>query len=139
MRRFPFINVKQSILLLRFLTAAIFILHAVFRIIYSTSGQFADFLNSKGLLFGVQIVWLITIFEIAGGLLLIAGKYVQLIAAGFILLLLTGIVLIHFSLGWFVGEHGTGGCEYSVILTGCLLVIAASHRENSSVHNTTQV
>ncbi|MBL7709865.1 MAG: DoxX family protein [Chitinophagaceae bacterium] len=139
MRRFPFINVKQSILLLRFLTAAIFILHAVFRIIYSTSGQFADFLNSKGLLFGLQIVWLITIFEIAGGLLLIAGKYVQLIAAGFILLLLTGIVLIHFSLGWFVGEHGTGGCEYSVILIGCLLVIAASHRENSSVHNITQV
>ena len=139
MRPFPFINFKQSIILLRFLTAAIFILHAGFRIIYSTSGQFADFLNSKGLPFGLQIVWLITIFEIAGGVLLIAGKYVRLITAGFILILLVGIILIHFSLGWFVGEHGTGGCEYSVILIGCLLVIAASHRENSTVHNITKV
>jgi putative oxidoreductase len=39
-----------------------------------------------------------------------------------------GIVLIHARLGWFVGEHGTGGSEYSVALLVLLLLIAAQDR-----------
>ena len=37
-----------------------------------------------------------------------------------------GIVIIHWQLGWFVGEHGTGGMEYSLSLMVSLLVIAAA-------------
>jgi len=59
--------------------------------------------------------------------------YTRLLAAGFIILLLVGIVLIHASLGWFVGEHGTGGCEYSFILIVALLVIAAEKRPEGNV------
>ena len=36
-----------------------------------------------------------------------------------------GIVLIHWRFGWFVGEHGTGGSEYSIALIVMLLVVAA--------------
>jgi putative oxidoreductase len=39
-----------------------------------------------------------------------------------------GIILIHRHLGWFVGEHGTGGSEYSVALIVMLLVLAAGDR-----------
>ena len=39
-----------------------------------------------------------------------------------------GIVLIHRHLGWFVGEHGTGGSEYSVALIVMLLVLATADR-----------
>jgi putative oxidoreductase len=46
---------------------------------------------------------------------------------------LGGIVIIHAQLGWFVGEHGTGGSEYSVCLLLCLLVIAAADDEQTSV------
>ena len=50
-----------------------------------------------------------------------------------------GIALIHRHNGWFVGEHGTGGSEYSVALLAMLLVIAAHdaarHADDSSRAN----
>jgi putative oxidoreductase len=50
---------------------------------------------------------------------------------GFGVILLVGIALIHRHLGWFVGEHGTGGSEYSVSLLLALLVIAAADRSGA--------
>ena len=38
-------------------------------------------------------------------------------------------ILIHANLGWFVGEHGVGGMEYSLCLIVALLVIAAADAE----------
>ncbi|MEI3802603.1 MULTISPECIES: DoxX family protein [unclassified Chitinophaga] len=129
MQKFPFLTLKQSLLILRIAVAVIFLAHAVVRICNGTIPQFAAFMESKGLPFGEAWVWAITVYEIAGGLLLLLGMYTRLLAAGFIILLLVGIVLIHASLGWFVGEHGTGGCEYSFILIVALLVIAAEKRQ----------
>jgi putative oxidoreductase len=69
-----------------------------------------------------MIVLGITDFEIIGGLLLIGGIFVKWISTGFIILLLAGIIIIHAQLGWFVGEFGTGGCEYSFILIMAFLL-----------------
>ena len=71
-------------------------------------------------------MWGITAFELVGGVLLALGYYVRVLAAAFIGLLLVGIGLIHASFGWFVGEHGTGGSEYSVILIVIFVVLAAN-------------
>lgn len=125
MKRFPFLSLPAAVVLLRVLVALIFMAHAVVRIANGTIPRFAGFLEGKGLPFGTLIVWLITAYEIAGGILLAAGRFIRILSAGFILLLLIGIVLIHAAQGWFVGEHGTGGCEYSVALIGALIVIAA--------------
>lgn len=57
-----------------------------------------------------------------------AGWRARWLATGFIGMLLVGIGLIHWRNGWFVGEHGTGGSEYSVVLIGSLVVIAAADR-----------
>jgi putative oxidoreductase len=127
-----FPNLKLSLVLLRWVTAIIFIAHAVVRIGNGTISQFSEFLESKGLPMGVVIVWAITVFEIVGGALMASGYFTRWIATGFILLLVIGIVLIHAELGWFVGEHGTGGMEYSVVLIFALLVVGA---DNSSKHN----
>jgi putative oxidoreductase len=35
-------------------------------------------------------------------------------------------VLIHAHNGWFVGEHGAGGVEYSLSLSSALLVLIAA-------------
>ena len=40
-----------------------------------------------------------------------------------------GIVLIHRHFGWFVGEHGTGGSEYSVALIVLLLIVIADDHD----------
>ncbi|WP_164735388.1 DoxX family protein [Pseudoflavitalea rhizosphaerae] len=127
MQSFPFISIRQSLLLLRYSVALIFLAHAVVRLLLSGSvEQFAGYLNNKGLVFGTAIVWMITFFEIIGGIALIAGRYIRCISAGFIVLLLAGCALIHIERGWFVGEHGSGGCEYSFALIMALLVVAAA-------------
>ncbi|MBO9635364.1 MAG: DoxX family protein [Chitinophagaceae bacterium] len=131
MKKFPFITLPQSLLLLRVSTALIFLAHAVVRILLDGSvAQFATYLNNKGLVYGMTIVWLITVFEIIGGIGMALGYLTKWFAAGFIVLLLVGIVLIHAERGWFVGEHGSGGCEYSYILIIALVVIAAGDGRN---------
>jgi putative oxidoreductase len=108
MKNFPFISLPGSVTVLRFTVALIFVAHALVRITGGTVNRFGEFLESKGFVAGVAIVWILTAFEIIGGVLMAIGFSARWMAAGFIILL-TGIVLIHAELGWFVGEHGTGG------------------------------
>ncbi|MGE7775858.1 DoxX family protein [Chitinophaga sp. NPDC101104] len=124
--RFPYLSLRHTLLILRIFIAVIFIAHAVVRVAGGTVPRFGGFLESKGFPAGEALVWMITVFEIAGGILLAAGKFVRWLSAGFVLMLLIGIVIIHAELGWFVGEHGSGGCEYSFMLIVALLVTAAA-------------
>jgi putative oxidoreductase len=41
-----------------------------------------------------------------------------------------GILIIHMHLGWFVGEHGTGGVEHSLALLVSLITTAAADRSD---------
>jgi len=125
MTTFPFLSLKNARVLLRLSLAVVFLAHAVVRVANGSIPQFGQFLTAKGLPAGTLLVWLITIFELVGGLLLAAGRYVRWLSAGFIILLLVGILLIHASQGWFVGEHGTGGVEYSFVLIVAFLVVSA--------------
>lgn len=129
MKNFPFLTLKQALIVLRISTACMFLAHASVRLFNGTIDRFGGFLNTKGLVFGTPIVWGITVFEIVGGILLALGYFKRELSAGFIAMLLVGIVLIHASLGWFVGEHGSGGSEYSFILIIALIVIAADKKE----------
>jgi len=130
MSGFPFLSVRQSLIVLRVSIAGIFLAHAIVRLLLEGSvAQFAGYLDNKGMVYGTAIVWAITVFEIAGGIAMALGYATRWMAAGFILLLLTGIVLIHAERGWFTGEHGSGGCEYSFALIVSLLVIAAGGNE----------
>lgn len=119
-------SLEKTLILLRICLAIIFLSHSIARISNSTIGQFGDFLESKGFPFGIGWVWAITVFELGGGILLASGFFKKWISAGFIFMLVVGIILIHANLGWFVGEHGTGGSEYSFILIAALLTVAAS-------------
>ncbi|RTY94918.1 DoxX family protein [Flavobacterium sp. GT3R68] len=126
MKKFPFITLNNALVLLRVVVAILFIAHAVVHISNGTINQFAGFLAEKGFIMSTATVWAITLFEIMGGLTMLLGYFTKWIALGFILMLLIGIAIIHAQLGWFVGEHGTGGMEYSVALIFALIVIAAA-------------
>jgi putative oxidoreductase len=117
----------HSLTLLRGTVALIFMAHAVVRLVNHNVPQFGAFLESLGFPAGVVLVWLISGYEIGGGLLLALGIGVRWVCAGLALIVVMGIVLIHAQLGWFVGEHGTGGMEFSVLLVAALLVIACLH------------
>ncbi|MFN8334415.1 MAG: DoxX family protein [Cyclobacteriaceae bacterium] len=129
MSRFPFISSDHAIALMRVVTALIFVIHATVRVVGSTIDQFAAFLEDKGFSYGVLIVWCITIYEIAGGLLMAVGIFARWLAIGFIVIIGAGIFIIHAANGWFVGEHGTGGMEYSILLVAVLIVIATSDKK----------
>ena len=100
--------------------------HAVVRVINGTIPRFAEFMGNIGFPEPSVVVWSITLIEIVGGLLLILNKGVRYVVCAFASIAVGGIVLIHVHQGWFVGEHGTGGSEYSVCLLLCLFVILAS-------------
>lgn len=126
MKNFPFITLPQSLILFRILVSGLMIAHGAIRIAAGTVDGFGVFLNSKGFVIGTAIAWFLTLFEIAGGLVMAAGLLVKWIAVIFIIELAMGIILVHAPNGWFVVGYQSGGVEYSVLLIFSLLVIAAS-------------
>ncbi len=114
--------------LLRGTTALIFLAHAVVRLLNGSVPQFAAFLEASGFTHGVSWVLAVSVCEITCGLLLLAGVFVRTACALLALIVICGIVLIHAQLGWFVGEHGNGGMEFSVLLCAVLLAVAVEDR-----------
>lgn len=125
-KRYPFVDSAGALALLRVVVAVLFMAHAVVRIANGSIPQFAGFLAREGWPFALELVWTVTVAEILCGCLLIAGRWVRWATAPLALIAAMGIVIIHGSRGWFVGEHGTGGMEYSVALLAALCVVAAA-------------
>jgi putative oxidoreductase len=123
---YPFVSLPTALLLLRGALALMFMAHAVVRVVNGSIPGFGAFLESRGWPEGVLLVWAITLFEIVGGALMALGWRVRWMASGLFFIDAMGVFLIHRHLGWFVGEHGTGGSEYSVLLMAGLLVVAAA-------------
>ncbi|MFT3908239.1 MAG: DoxX family protein [Ferruginibacter sp.] len=130
MKIFPFISEHTALKLLRIVTGLFLAAHGSIRLYAGTVNGFGEFLNSRGFMIGVAIAWFLTIFEIAGGLLMAAGYFTKLIAAIFMIELIMGIILVHAMNGWFVVGYQSGGMEYSVLLLFSLLVIAATGKAN---------
>lgn len=109
--------------LVRLGVAALLGIHGYARAFMGGVDDLGGFLGSKGLPAGVAIAWAITIFEMAGSLVLALGRYVRAIAAGFLAILTVGIVLVHGPAGWFVVGAGRNGAEFSVLLLVCLIAL----------------
>lgn len=126
MKDFPFISESTALKLLRVCTGLLLVAHGCIRLYAGTVNGFGEFLNSKGFIIGPAIAWFLTIFEIAGGLLMAAGILKKWIAAVFMIELIMGIILVHATNGWFVVGYQSGGVEYSVLLIASLLLITAT-------------
>lgn len=129
---FPWLTLSQAFWVARVMTAVFFLAHALTRIGLNTIPQFGVFMENAGFPAGVAVVWAITIVEIIAGALLILRVQVRWAALALFTIVAGGIVLIHAKLGWFVGEHGVGGSEYSVALIVLLLLIAVEDRARAA-------
>ena len=116
----------RALLLLRVAIPLLFMAHAATRIANGSIPQFGAFLASLGFPFATTLVWLISLYELSAGLLIALGIGVRWFASGLIFIAVMGIVLIHAANGWFVGEHGVGGMEYSVCLITALIALIAA-------------
>ncbi len=134
MAKYPFVSLPNALLVMRVAVAIFFMAHAAVRIASDTIPQFAFFLAAKGFPFSLAVVWLITLYELGAGLAMALGYWVRWMTTGFLAIAAGGIVLIHANLGWFVGEHGVGGMEYSLCLIVALLVIAAADAPPGQQH-----
>jgi putative oxidoreductase len=118
------VRAQRGIQIVRIAAAAMMIIHGTFRVLDGGVSGFGQFLGSQGLPAGVAVAWLLTIVEIAGGVLLVAGRFVRPLCIWFSLELLAGIALVHFREGWFVVGGGRNGFEYSVLLIVCFAAVA---------------
>lgn len=126
---------KQNLALtiLRFYLALTMIVHGVARIYAGGVAPFGEFLNMQGFPLGFNLAWAITIFEVVGGIALIVGYFVPILAVIFAFQLLMGVILVHAPNGWFVVGLGRNGMEYSVLLIISFFCIAyANFGENNS-------
>lgn len=129
-----FLQPSLLVAILRMLMGIIFMAHAIARLADYTIPEFGEFLNSKGFPFGFYLAWIVTLFELAGGFCMFLGYFTRLFCIGEIIILLTGIILVHWKNGWFVVGKTLGGIEYSVVLIIVLAVVflAYSQKKNSS-------
>jgi putative oxidoreductase len=130
LNNFPWLQLSHTLALARIATAGFFMAHAAVRIANGSIPQFAVFMEAQGFPAGLAVVWAITLTELVCGTLLIVNRWTRWATVPLLAIALGGIVLIHRHLGWFVGEHGTGGSEYSVALIVLLLVAAAADRQD---------
>lgn len=121
---------------LRMLLGIIFFLHAAARLYLNSLSGFGDFLENKGFPLGFYLAWAITVFEFIGGICMFLRYFVKLFCIGEIIILLTGIILVHWQNGWFVVGMTLGGIEYSVVLITVLfaIFIAETKTEKGNKH-----
>lgn len=130
LRGYPWWPLADALRLLRIVTALLFMAHASMRFVYASIPQFAWAMeNLYGFHHGERWVLAITAYELGAGSLLLLNRGVRWAASGLAVIVSVGIYLIHRHNGWFVGEHGVGGSEYSVALLAMLLVLAAHDAE----------
>ncbi|MBB5619449.1 putative oxidoreductase [Pedobacter cryoconitis] len=120
------INAINPLFLIRLAVAVIFLTHSLHGVFNQTVNAFGEsYLNAVGFApFGVIIAWAMISFEIVGSVLLIFGKFLRFIIPAFCLILITGIVLVHYPDGWFVVGPGRNGVEFSFVLLVSLIAIA---------------
>jgi putative oxidoreductase len=116
----------NSTLIMRFAVSIIFLSHSLHGIFTKTDvNDFGNFfLNKIGFApFGVFIAWAVVISQVITSLFLMLNKYTKIACIINILILLVGIVTVHFQEGWFVVGGGRNGMEFSFLLICVLLAI----------------
>ena len=118
-------KVFNSTFLLRFAIAIILLAHSIPGMFNNGINDFGNFyLNEIGFApMGVPIAWSIKLSHLASAICLLFEKYVKWAAMVTILVLLAGIVLVHFKEGWYVVGGGRNGVEFNFILIFALLTV----------------
>jgi putative oxidoreductase len=118
---------NYALMILRITVAGLILAHGIARIYLGGVDDFGIFLTSKGFPIGFYIAWVITVFEIAGSVSLIIGRYILPLSIIFAAHLFAGILLVHLKEGWFVVGAGRNGAEYSVLLIAVFITLAVAH------------
>ena len=119
--------------LLRFAIAIILLAHSIPGMFDNGINDFGDlYLNQIGFApLGIPIAWSIKLSHLIAAICLIFEKYVKLACIVTILVLIAGIILVHFKEGWYVVGGGRNGVEFNFLLIFALLAIMFPNGLNS--------
>lgn len=118
-------NIFNSTFLLRLPVAIILLMHSVPGMFNNGINDFGNmYLNQIGFApLGVLLAWVIKLSHVVSAFCLLFEKYIKWASVVTIIILLTGIILIHFEEGWFVVGGGRNGLEFNLLLIFALLTI----------------
>jgi len=118
-------NSLTNTFLLRLAVAIILLVHSITGMFNNGINDFGNlYLNEIGFApFGVALAWAIKLSHVVCALCLLANRFVKWAAVITILILIMGIILIHFKEGWFVVGGGRNGVEFNVLLIFVLLTL----------------
>lgn len=124
----------NSTFILRWAVAIILIMHSVPVMFNNGVNDFGTlYLNQVGFNpLGVPLAWAIKLSHVAAAICLILEKYIRWAAIVTILILISGIAMIHFKEGWFVVGNGRNGMEFNFLLVAALLTIMFSDVKKSA-------
>lgn len=111
-------NNKIDTLIIRFALAIIMLMHSLPSFLTMDVLSFgSDYLAHQGFgVLGVPIAILIKLIQLLTVPAMFCNKYVKIFSALNIVILVTGIVLIHFDEGWYVVGNGRNGVEFNFLL-----------------------
>jgi putative oxidoreductase len=111
-----------SLALLRVVTGIIYIAHGWPKITGGVPAT-AAFFGQLGIPAPTAAAWFIALLESLGGLALLLGIFVTPVALLLAIHMLTGILLVHSKIGFYVLGPGQGGMEFNLILIAVLLTL----------------
>ena len=114
-----------NLFLLRFAVSIILLMHSVPGIFNNGINEFGKFyLDEIGFSpLGVPIAWTIKLSHILCAICLLLNKYVKPASIITIIILIAGIIMVHFKEGWYVVGGGRNGIEFNFLLICVLLTI----------------
>lgn len=116
-------SAEIGLLVLRVVLGLVLLTHGWPKLIGGGATATADFFGQIGIPAPELAAWFVTLLEFFGGLALIAGLFVPILAALFALELTLGILLVHVDRGWYVVGPGARGTEFNVVMIAGLLAL----------------
>jgi putative oxidoreductase len=109
--------------ILRLAVAIILFMHSIPGMFNNGINDFGNhYLNEVGFApVGVPLAWAIKLSHLAAAICLLLNKYVKWAAIITILILVAGIMMVHFKEGWFVVGGGNNGVEFNFLLIAVLV------------------
>ncbi|MBK6990582.1 MAG: DoxX family protein [Chitinophagaceae bacterium] len=116
-------NLFKNNFILRFAVAVILLAHSIPGMFDGGINNFGKYyLNETGFSpIGVPIAWAIKLSHIAAAICLLIGHFIKPASMITILVLIMGIIMVHFKEGWYVVGGGRNGIEFNFLLIFVLL------------------
>ena len=118
-------KIIDKTVLLRLPVAVILIMHSVPGMFNNGINDFGNFyLNQIGFApIGVYLAWAIKLSHVVCAVCFLLNKYIRWASVITIIVLIMGIIMVHYQEGWFVVGGGRNGVEFNILLIFVLLTL----------------